>query len=623
MRFLSRRATLSAVVVLGTGFGGPVAAASAYDPITRSATGKTITLDGRHMTFDQVVAIARHGARVKLTPGARKRSSDAYGLLLQGAAEGVPIYWFNRIPGAGREQWLFQGDPLSPENKAFIERNQLASFGFGTRFGLGPEVAKEEIVRAMMAVRANTMTYEAASPQLTQMLLDLLNRDVTPVVYSRGTPGEGDLPQMTHVAATMVGVGHAYFRGRRMTAARALAAAGLKPLQPFGADDAALTSTNAFTVGQAVLLAVDGKRALNWADAIHALNLLGMNSSVTPISAPVQSARPFPWLNFAAKRALGLIRGSYLFEADPNRIIQDPESLRASSQRQGSAWQALDVLGDDLQIQINSSDHNPVVAVGWSPDDRPELRTPWFMQYYVKGGPHSNGQHGYILSNANWEPINIDNQIEAFTNALANMDAAIGQRIQRFSSTFFTVISPSDVLSAEVREKAAPGSNDYNIADLIAEIQTLNHPVPAQGNAIVGNVEDLQAAGRIKVTLSRAVLDNTFYLLGEDLLNATYWLEVRRAQDPTRSFGVGAQAAWDAFRRVVPWQADPAGRPNVPPVHLAYGFMLANDAAPFFRTNSGKTAAAYRAGLRQAVRMAKVRTTRFMREEGRTLRAAR
>jgi histidine ammonia-lyase len=36
-----------------------------------------------------------------------------------------------------------------------------------------------------------------------------------------------------------------------------------------------------------------------------------------------------------------MIKGSYLFDDDPSRIIQDPESLRASSIRQGSAWEAM------------------------------------------------------------------------------------------------------------------------------------------------------------------------------------------------------------------------------------------------------------------------------------------
>ena len=74
----------------------------------------------------------------------------------------------------------------------------------------------------MMVVRANAMIYNAPSPQLSQMLLDLLNKRVTPVVQSRGTLGEGDLAQLGNVGAAMVGVGEAYFEGVRMPAAQAL-----------------------------------------------------------------------------------------------------------------------------------------------------------------------------------------------------------------------------------------------------------------------------------------------------------------------------------------------------------------------------------------------------------------
>jgi histidine ammonia-lyase len=604
-------------------FGLQTAVASAYNPIVPVDAGKTVTLDGKHLTVNQVVSIARYGAKVQLAPAARQRSLNAYLLLLEGARENVPIYYFNRGTGAGRQEVIFSGDPLSPENKELISRNQLAAFNFGTQFGLGPEVNDEEIVRAMMAVRANTMIYEAASPQLTQMLLDLLNNYISPVVYSRGSPGEGDLPQMYQVGAAMIGSGDAYLRGQRMSASQALAQAGLQPLQPFGADDGALASTNAYTVGQAALLASDSQKMLDWADLVYAMDLVGMNSSVTPISAPVQAARPFRWLNFGAQRVLDMIGGSYLFETDqlsdtgvPLRIIQDPESLRASSQRDGAAWQAWHQLKKDLGIQMNSSDHNPVVAVGWSPQDSPELSTPWFMQYYVSGGAN-NAQckgagcsHGYILSNANWEPINIDNQIEALTNAVANMDGAIGQRIQRFSNTFFTVISPSDVLTPEQLANAAPGANDYNIADLTAEIQTLDVPVPAQGNAIVQNVEDLQAEGRIKVARARLTVDDSMYLLAEDILNASYWMNVREAQEPARSFGAAPTAAWQAFRRVVPWQAPPGSRPKVPSTHLAYAFLVGNPAALFHPPAAKESRKAYRAKLRARIRDARARTAR-------------
>jgi len=171
------------------------------------------------------------------------------------------------------------------------------------------------------------------------------------------------------------------------------------------------------------------------------------------------------------------------------------------------------------------------------------------------------------------------------------------------------VISPSDVLSPEELGNAAPAANDYNLADLMAEIQTLANPVPAQGNAIVRNVEDLQAEGRIKVARARLAVDNTLYLLAEDALNATYWMNVRQAQDSSRSFGASPTAAWNAFRRVVPWQLPGDQRPAVPTTNLAYAFLLGNPASQFY-TPAANISRTRRARLRANVRAAPARTRR-------------
>ena len=169
------------------------APAAPYRPIAPTLSEKTVVLTGRDLTIDQVVQVARYGAKVALSPEARQRSADAHALLLEAAAEGVSVYWFNRGSGSGRERFIFTGDPLSPSNKKLLEARQLAIFQRGALAGLGPEISEEEIVRAMLVVRANTMSFEAASPQLTQRLLDLLNERITPVVQSRSTVGEGIL----------------------------------------------------------------------------------------------------------------------------------------------------------------------------------------------------------------------------------------------------------------------------------------------------------------------------------------------------------------------------------------------------------------------------------------------
>ena len=445
-------------------------------------------------------------------------------------------------------------------------------------------MADEEIVRALMAVRANTMVYEAASPALSNILIEMLNRRVTPVVQSRGSLGEADLAAMANVLGAMGGAGDAYYQGRRMSATAALAAAGLKPLQPSEVVyPSALISTNAYSVGQAALLLHDAKLALDWADLLLAMDLEAMNSSVTPLSTPVQANRPFKYLNLEAARVLDMLKGSYLFEHDAKRIIQDPESQRASFSRQGAAWKAWSTLRDTMLTQLNSSDHNAAVKVGVAPEDSWELNTAQMRQYFVKGGPESHGQHGFVLSNANWDPYPMANEVEAFNNALANMDVAVVQRIYRFSSTFFTVIAPKDVLSQEQLDASVQSDVDgYNPTAIWQDIQSLARTITPEGNPISNDVEELQAQTVLKVTVARQAVDDTMLLLGEDLLTATFWMDVRRAQSPDRDFGPAPTAAWTAFRQAVPWQQKPQARPLQPVGNIVYAFLSAHPAAEFY-----------------------------------------
>jgi len=583
------------MLVLGLWSGAASAVEPApYRPITPTLADQTVVLTGHDLTIDQVVQVARYGARVALSPEARQHSADAHALLLEAAAEGVSVYWFNRGSGSGRERFIFTGDPLSPQNKKLLEARQLAIFRRGALAGLGPEIGEEEIVRAMLVVRANTMSYEAASPQLTQRLLDLLNERITPVVQSRGTVGEGDLGPFTNVAATMVGAGTAYYRGVRMPAADALKAAGLAPLAPFGADDSALESTNSYATGQAALLLYDAREALSWADLIYAIDLNGMNSSLSPLAEPVQANRPFKWLNWDAARVLAMLKGSYLFELDDKRIIQDPESLRASSIRQGSAWQAWAQLRDATSIQMNSSDHNPAVRVGASPTDSWELSTPQMAQFYVKGSARNHGQHGFIFSNANWDPYPMANEIEAFTIALANMDTAVAQRVIRFTSPFFTVAAASDESPGEPGRFHLTQGSEIDVVALMQEIQGLINPVPPEGNALIQNVEDLQSQTRLKVVRARKVVEDTVDLLAEDLLTGTYWLDLRKAQNPARHFGAGPTAIWTAFRSTLPFNGEGAASATRPIHDIAADFIRAHAAAAFFKDNIREPDAATR-----------------------------
>jgi histidine ammonia-lyase len=562
---------LGIIAALGVAYAdGSASASPEYHSITPVMEAKTVTLTGHDLTVEQLVDVARYGAKVQYDPSVLQRASEARGLKLEADAEGIPVYGVNRGSGSQREVKAKESDAAPP-----------AMLGAG----MLPEINDEALVRATILIGANSVGSAGTTSEEAGMLLNLLNKRVTPVSYSRGTLGEADFPAISNnITATIAGEGDAYYKGVRMSAAEALRQAGLKPVTAgfFGGG-----AENAYGDALAALLVADGRRALEWADLIDAMDLIGMNSSLTPMATPVQAKRPSKWVSWDAARIMDMLKGAYLFEDDPKRKLQDPQSMRSAYIRQGSAWQAWATLRDSVELQINSADLNPMALVGASPTDSWELSTPHFMKYYVKGGGLSHGKHGYVFSTANWDPYPLANDVEAFTNAVANMDALIAQIIERLTepspTAFFTGIKPSDVLTPDQLKKSPSLRGSYVVVmDLWAEIQNESRSITPEGNAADIGVADTEGFTRLKGTHAREVVDLTMQLLAFNLLTATYWMDLRRVQNPSRNFGQAPTAAWAAFRKVLPWQQDPSQRPQVPYGIVAYEFLKSTSAATFY-----------------------------------------
>ena len=577
---IRRLSLASAVIGGGLWLAGTAAAAPEYHPIEPTMEDTVVTVTGHDLTVEQVVQVARHGARVRLSGDATERQADIYALVNEAAAEGVPIYGFNRRWGFLRDQVRFTGDPRSPGNRETLEEQALASYQGGQHYGEGPEIGEEDVVRAIMLVYTSQRTFRAASPESTQLLVDMLNHRVTPVMQSRGGTGQAQGPASSNIQAAMVGHGEAYYRGERMAASAALHAAGLMPFKPHPSD-AALGATNSDVAGMSALLVHDARRLLHWIDLTYAIDLNGLNSSLTPLFLPVQNNRPYPWINWVARRVLNMLRGSYLFEMDPNRIIQDPESMRAGYVREGAAWRAWKWLHDDVVIQMNGSDGNPAQVANVRPGDSWELSTPWAMQYYVDGNTRDRGTHGFVFSNANWDPYPLGNSIEAFTIALANLDLLVLMRQERFESTFHTRAEAHEILGWDDDSGGIPRIWNSN-HESWQRIQGWINPVPPEGySSDPEYVQDLDAETLFKVERAVKVVRESWKLAANDLLSGARWMDVRKAQDPGRSFGPAPTAAVEALREVVPLAPRQRSLDAETPTEKAIRFMQTTPATEF------------------------------------------
>jgi histidine ammonia-lyase len=613
MGLLQRGRLHLCLLVIGLTAVGIPATASAqaqegFIPINPTKANKTITLTGDDMTIQDLVDIARHGAKVKIAKQHTKYMNRAYNLIIEAARQGVPVYRFNRGAGPSREIVVFEGDPYEPENLELLQDRRLSAAFNGRwradRDPYRPYQESEEIVRAMMAVRANNIKYVANGPATAQKIADLLNHRITPLVQTLDTfAGEGMLSQMGNVESVMFGFGEVFYEGARMPASDALDQAGVEPggVDPGDrANDLGLFrgvySTNAYSTGEAALLVHEAKQLLDWRDLVFSVATNGLNSSVTPLSAvPQRIERPYPYANWQAERLLAILDDSYLFDLEFEivngelegfpRLLQDPLSFRNYPWRGGSAWKAWDQLRKLVETAMNTSDHNPSTAPGVHPEDSPELQTPWLMRHYVEPTPKNTpyegwrSEGGFTLSNSNYHQSELANDVEHLTLALASATHQIFLRARRISEPFFSVIEPQDVLSPEELERAAPRNDGVEVLqDLFDELNALIIPVPLDHDYRPEWPDEERTWTSDRIAKARVTVDTALRLTSQELLAGTFWMDVRLAQNPERGFGDAPTCTWEAFREVIPWQMDPEDRPP-DPSEIAYEFLRDNDPA--------------------------------------------
>jgi histidine ammonia-lyase len=311
-----------------------------------------LLINGNILKVDDVVAVA-NGRQVTLDPAALPAIERSRAAVEQFVAEGKIVYGITT--GFGR----FKDRFISADETRQLQQNLVRSHAVG----VGPELAEAE-VRAMLLVRANTlaMGYSGVRPSLIQLLLDMLNQGVHPCIPSQGSLGaSGDLAPLAHLALVVIGEGEAHFQGQRLPGHKALAGAGLQPLQLEAKEGLALLNGTAFMVGLGALLV---RRAINLAltaDAAAALTLEALHGTDKAYDARVHAVRPHPRQIDCAAFLRRLLAGSQFLRRDDPFHVQDAYTLRCVPQVHGAVRDAVAYGRWVIDIELNAVNDNPII----------------------------------------------------------------------------------------------------------------------------------------------------------------------------------------------------------------------------------------------------------------------
>ncbi|NMK47925.1 aromatic amino acid ammonia-lyase [Achromobacter sp. Bel] len=546
-----------------TGIMAPLLLALGY-PAGASAACTPVTLDGRSLTLEQVGTVARQGCQVVLADDAAARAQRSFELLLAYARLDRPVYGLNRGVGLNKDQTLFKGGDISPEVRKVSEqfnRNLLRSHSAA----YGAETP-QDVTRAAMLIRLNSALYGGSGLQVEvlRQYAAFLNRGITPVMLGEGSVGQADITILAQIGLAMMGEGESYYGGRRMPSAEALERAGLKPVRPFGKDALAIVSSNAYGAAVASLAALDAARLLDQADAVAALSLEGLDGNLAPLLAATQAQRPYDGQRHTAAHMLVMLRGSSLWQPSPKRALQDPLSFRTVSQAHGAARDMLGLLRRQLQLQINSSDDNPTVALDAQPAADAQA---YEAQYYVTDGP----VRGAVLPSAGFDPSAWVLPLQSLGVALSQTAQLSAQRTLRLTDTAFTALprflSPGN-------GAIGYGPIQKTVSSLATDVRTLSSPIVTDVQAQAGNIEDVGTNAPATGRRVAAQVDRLTMLLAVELMHAAQAVDLRRAQRPGLELGAGTAALWRDFRKQVPYMDE--DRRNDVDIVRATGFLALN-----------------------------------------------
>ncbi|WP_394837994.1 aromatic amino acid lyase [Pendulispora rubella] len=494
-----------------------------------------------HVTIEQIVHIARGGAPVRAEAALMDRLDRAHRLLLAAARHDIPVYGLNRGVGENKDKTIFQGDALSAETKQASERFNAALLRAHSA-GLGDNLP-ESTVRALMAIRLNTILagHTGCQRSVAQMYIEFLNRHIHPLVPSIGSVGEADITVLPHIGLAMMGEGEVLHRGERMPASRALTMEGLSPLKPYAKDALAITSSNAHSASLALMALHDAEQLLDSAEAIYALSLEGLNGNVAPMLPIAQDLQGYPEQSAAAGRIRRYLDGSYLWQPDPARPLQDPLSFRDMSHLHGAARAAIEVARRSLTLQINQSDDNPAVILDVTPpaEAPPAQRAAYVVEGDVRGA---------VVPTANFEPVAWALPLQAVNVAFAHVSRASCYRTLKLSMNHFTgltrFLAPDDTAIAFGAIQKPCGALD-------ADIRTLANPVSLDFLPVAGDIEDQGTNAPLIAHRLRRIGERLAGVFGLELLHAAQAVDLRLRKNPSLPLGRSTRRLHSAFRTQV------------------------------------------------------------------------
>lgn len=468
-----------------------------------------IVVDGKKLTIEDVVKVARENERVELSRTALDRIGEGRAFLEKKVAAKEIMYGVNT--GIGELSEVVLSEDQTKEFQKYLVFNHAA--------GIGKPMPVEHVRAAMLSrINVHANGYSACRPEITQTYVEMLNKRVTPVVCEKGSVGAcGDLAPMSQIALALMGEGESFYKGERMTTAWAFEMTGIKAPGLEVRDGLAAINGSNFITGVGCLLIYDIERWLKQAEIAAAMTLEALQANLKPYDARLHQLRGFRGAVTSAWNIRKMLEGSDLTTGKMKVKVQDAYSMRSTPQVIGAARDQLRWTREQFEIELNGIADNPIFVV----------------------------EDNVVLSGANFQGSPISVPLDMLGAVVTMVSVLSERRLNRLLHPALSVGLPA-FLTKGAGMFSGLMLSQYTADMLIVEQRILSMPASTQSIPAAADQEDFVSMGWNTALKTLQILDNAYGVLAIEFIAAAQALDFRQFKP-----GTGTQAARQAVRVVV------------------------------------------------------------------------
>ncbi len=472
-----------------------------------------IEINGSNLSVDIFCNVVLKKEKIKLSEKSIEKVNKARTYIEEVIESEVPTYGVNT--GFGK----LSDVSINKCDVSTLQVNLIKSHacGVGEPFDLA-------VVRGMLLLRINALIkgYSGIRLCVIEKMVEFLNKDLTPVVFSQGSLGaSGDLAPLSHMSLPLLGLGEVFYQGVRLPAKEGLIKANIKPIDRLHAKEglSLINGTQAMT-SVAALAVHEATKLLKMSEYALALSMEALQGIKDVFYEGIHVLRNHPGQISVSKHLEDILSDSKLMTRQGEKRIQDGYSLRCSPQVIGASLDSINYCLDVVEREMNAVTDNPLVFA----DERK------------------------VVSAGNFHGQPIALAMDFLAIAVSELANIAERRLERMVNACLSNGLPAFLVKQ-------PGINSgfmivqYSAASLVSENKVLCHPASVDSIPSSGNQEDHVSMGTIAARKARDVLKNTKTVLTMEMLTALQALDFRQVE----LMSTKTKAIYDYVRKEIPF----------------------------------------------------------------------